>query len=69
VSKGPAAGRPIEILMVEDNPGDVRLTMEALRESKVRNNLHVAGDGVEAMAVLRREGQHAGAVRPDLIDR
>jgi two-component system, chemotaxis family, response regulator Rcp1 len=67
VSKGPAAGRPIEILMVEDNPGDVRLTMEALRESKVRNNLHVAGDGVEAMAVLRREGQHAGAVRPDLI--
>jgi two-component system, chemotaxis family, response regulator Rcp1 len=67
VSKGPAAGRPIEILMVEDNPGDVRLTMEALRESKVRNNLHVAADGVEAMAVLRREGQHAGAVRPDLI--
>ena len=67
MSKGPAAGRPIEILMVEDNPGDVRLTMEALRESKVRNNLHVAGDGVEAMAVLRREGQHAGAVRPDLI--
>ncbi len=67
MSKGPAAGRPIEILMVEDNPGDVRLTMEALRESKVRNNLHVAADGVEAMAVLRREGQHAGAVRPDLI--
>jgi CheY-like chemotaxis protein len=53
--------------MVEDNPGDVRLTMEALRESKVRNNLRVAADGVEAMAVLRREGQHTGAVRPDLI--
>ena len=61
------AGRPIEILLVEDNPGDVRLTIEGLTESKVRNNLHVARDGVEAMAFLRREGQHAGAVRPDLI--
>src|ERR1700686_5005162 len=60
-------GRPIEILLVEDNPGDVRLTVVGLKESKVRNNLHVAKDGVEAMAVLRREGQHAGAVRPDLI--
>ena len=62
-----APGRPIEILLVEDNPGDVRLTMEGLMESKVHNNLHVAKDGVEAMAFLRREGQHAGAVRPDLI--
>jgi chemotaxis family two-component system response regulator Rcp1 len=62
-----AFGRPIEILLVEDNPGDVRLTMEGLTESKVRNNLHVAQDGVEAMAFLRREGQHGGAVRPDLI--
>jgi chemotaxis family two-component system response regulator Rcp1 len=60
-------GRPIEILLVEDNPGDVRLTMEGLTESKVRNNLHVASDGVEAMAFLRREGKYAGAVRPDLI--
>jgi two-component system, chemotaxis family, response regulator Rcp1 len=60
-------GRPIEIVLVEDNPGDVRLTVEGLKESKVRNNLHVARDGVEAMEFLRREGQHTGAVRPDLI--
>lgn len=59
--------RPIEILLVEDNPGDVRLTQEALREGKVRNHLHVAADGVEAMAFLRREGQHAQAPQPDLI--
>ena len=62
-----SVGRPIEILLVEDNPGDVRLTIEALRESKVRNNLHLARDGVEAMAFLRREGAFADAVRPDLI--
>ena len=61
------SGRPIEILLVEDNPGDVRLTMEGLNEGKVRNNLHVARDGVEALAFLRREGQFAGAVRPDLV--
>ena len=60
-------GRPIEILLVEDNPGDVRLTIEGLREGKVRNNLHVARDGVEALAFLRREGDFADAVRPDLI--
>ena len=60
-------GRPIEILLVEDNPGDVRLTVEGLKESKVRNNLHVARDGVEAMEFLHREGQHTSAVRPDLI--
>lgn len=62
-----AAGIPIEILLVEDNPGDVRLTREILKETKVRNNLHVAADGVEAMDFLRRKGKHAGAVRPDLI--
>jgi two-component system, chemotaxis family, response regulator Rcp1 len=61
------AGRPVEILLVEDNPGDVRLTREALREGKVRNNLAVASDGVEAIAYLRKEGPHASAVRPDLI--
>ena len=60
-------GRPIEILLVEDNPGDVRLTIEALRESKVRNHLSVARDGVEALAFVRRVGTHAQAVRPDLI--
>jgi len=59
--------RPVEILLVEDNPGDVRLTREALREGKVRNNLYVASDGVDALAFLRREGQYADAVRPDLI--
>ena len=60
-------GRPIEILLVEDNPGDVRLTIEALRDGKVRNRLSVARDGVEALAYLRRDGNFADAVRPDLI--
>lgn len=60
-------GRPIEILLVEDNPGDVRLTIEGLNEGKVRNNLHVAKDGVEALAFLRREGKYADATRPDLV--
>jgi len=59
--------RPIEILLVEDNPGDVRLTIEALREGKVHNNLNVARDGVEALAYLRREPPFAEASRPDLI--
>jgi two-component system, chemotaxis family, response regulator Rcp1 len=59
--------RSIEVLLVEDNPGDVRLTKEALREAKVRNNLHVAPDGVEALAFLRREGRYEDAVRPDLV--
>ena len=60
-------GRSVEILLVEDSPGDVRLTREALREGKVRNRLHVASDGVEALAFLRREGRHAAAPRPDVI--
>jgi two-component system, chemotaxis family, response regulator Rcp1 len=59
--------RLIEILLVEDNPGDVRLTREALRDAKVRNNMMVAGDGIEALAYLRQEGQHVDAIRPDLI--
>jgi two-component system, chemotaxis family, response regulator Rcp1 len=59
--------RPIEILLVEDNPGDVRLTKEALKEGKVRNNLQVAEDGEEALEFLRRQGRHAQATRPDLI--
>jgi CheY-like chemotaxis protein len=58
---------PIEILLVEDNPGDVRLTVEALREGKVRNNLHVATDGVEALEFLQRRGRFASAPRPDMI--
>jgi CheY-like chemotaxis protein len=62
-----AKGGPIEILLVEDNPGDVRLTVEALKEAKVRNTLHVVQDGVEALAFLRHEGEHAEAPQPDLI--
>ena len=60
-------GRPIEILLVEDNSGDARLAMEALQEAKVHNNLSWVSDGVEAMTFLRREAQHAEAPRPDVI--
>ncbi|HVL49157.1 MAG TPA: response regulator [Candidatus Thermoplasmatota archaeon] len=60
-------GKPIEILLVEDNPGDVRLTREALKEGKVANNLHVAGDGAMALEILHRKGAYANAPRPDLI--
>lgn len=58
---------PIEILLVEDNPGDVRLTVEALKDSKLRNNLSVVSDGVRALAFLRREAPYTDAPRPDLI--
>ena len=58
---------PVEILLAEDNPGDVKLTRKALEEGKLVNNLHVVGDGVEAMAFLNGEGEHADAPRPDLI--
>ena len=58
---------PVEILLVEDNPADVRLTREALKEGKVYNNLHWAKDGVEALEFLRREGRHAAAPRPYII--
>lgn len=61
------AGIRIEILMVEDNPGDVRLTREALRDAKVRNHLSTVRDGVEALAFLRRQGPFSAAPRPDLI--
>jgi chemotaxis family two-component system response regulator Rcp1 len=60
-------GMPLEVLLVEDSPGDVRLTREAFREANRSINLHVASDGVEAMAFLRKLGRHAGAPRPDLI--
>jgi chemotaxis family two-component system response regulator Rcp1 len=59
--------KPIEILLVEDNPGDVRLTVEALKEAKVINHLTVLKDGVEALAYLRREGRYGKAARPHLI--
>lgn len=57
----------IEILLVEDNPGDIRLTQEALKDSKLHNNLSVVKDGVEALAFLRCEGQYTEAPRPDII--
>jgi two-component system, chemotaxis family, response regulator Rcp1 len=60
-------GKPIEILIVEDNPGDVRLTQEALRDAEVRSHLSVAKDGVEALAYLHHEGKYSSAPRPDLI--
>jgi chemotaxis family two-component system response regulator Rcp1 len=59
--------RAVEILLVEDNPGDVRLTIEGLQEARVYNNLHVAQDGIEALRFLRREGTHSDAPRPDMI--
>ena len=62
-----AKGRPVEILLVEDNPGDVRLTKEALKEGELLNNLSVVGDGIEALAFLRREGKFADSARPDMI--
>jgi chemotaxis family two-component system response regulator Rcp1 len=58
---------PIEVLLVEDSPGDVRLTREAFKDAKVHINLHVASDGAAAMAFLGREGEHSNAPRPDLI--
>jgi two-component system, chemotaxis family, response regulator Rcp1 len=58
---------PIEVLLVEDSPGDVRLTQEAFRDANRSIHLQVASDGVEAMAFLRREGAHVHALRPDLI--
>lgn len=63
----PEPGEPIEILLAEDNPGDIRLTEKALEQGKIVNNLHVAEDGVEAMKFLRREGDYAGEPQPDLV--
>ena len=60
-------GRPVEILLVEDSPSDTELTVEALKEAKIRNHLSTVEDGVQAMAFLRRQGPFAGAPRPDLI--
>ena len=61
------APTPIEVLLVEDDPGDVLMTQEAFEEHKVRNNLAVVNDGTDAIAYLRREGQYADAPRPDLV--
>jgi CheY-like chemotaxis protein len=62
-----ARARKVEILLVEDNPGDERLTREALKEGKVYSNLHWVKDGVEAMEFLQRRGRYAEAPRPDII--
>jgi CheY-like chemotaxis protein len=62
-----AAVKPIEILLVEDNQDEAELTMETLREGRVRNRVHWVEDGEEALAFLRRDGRHAAAPRPDLI--
>ena len=59
--------RPVEILLVEDNPGDVRLTLEALKDGKLANRLTVVQDGLEALSLLRREGRYANSKRPDII--
>ncbi len=62
-----ASAHPIEILLVEDNPGDVRLMRETFREGKIENRISVVEDGVEALAFLHREGKYSSAPRPDLI--
>ena len=64
---GRSVGTPVEILLVEDNPGDVLLTREALKDNKLRVNLTVVADGEEAVACLQRRGRFAAAPRPDLI--
>jgi len=61
------ARRSADILVVDDNPGDVRLTVEALRDGEMQNSLHTARDGAEAIAFLRRKGKYGDAPRPDLI--
>jgi CheY-like chemotaxis protein len=63
----PSQGQPIEVLLVEDDPGDELMTREAFEENKVRNHLHVARDGKEALDFLNRRGQYADAPRPDLV--
>jgi chemotaxis family two-component system response regulator Rcp1 len=60
-------GAPIDVLLVEDSPGDVRLTREAFRDANGSIRMHVAADGIEAMAFLRKEGVHINAPRPDII--
>jgi two-component system, chemotaxis family, response regulator Rcp1 len=60
-------GKPIDILLVEDNPGDARLALESLKESKIRNTIHWVQDGLEAMKFMHRQGSYANAPRADLI--
>jgi CheY-like chemotaxis protein len=67
VSESNDAGEPVDILLVEDNPGDVRLTREAFEDGQIRNTLHVATDGVEALEYLHQRGEYADAGRPDIV--
>ena len=60
-------GKPVEILLVEDSPGDARLVQESMKEAKVRNILHIVADGVEAMAYLRKEGKYKDAFTPGVV--
>jgi len=64
---GEANLRPVEILLVEDNQGDVRLTIEAFKEGKIANKLHVVMDGEEATAFLKKEGKYSNSVSPDIV--
>jgi len=59
--------KPIEILLVEDNPGDVKLTKKAFEKSRLKNEIHVATDGLEAMKTLRQEGEYADVPKPDIV--
>jgi len=61
------ATEPVDVLLVEDNPGDVRLTKEALKDAKLKIHMHVVGDGMEAMAFLRKQGKYTASPRPDLV--
>jgi chemotaxis family two-component system response regulator Rcp1 len=63
----PRSAEPVQILLIEDSPGDIRLTREVLRDAKIANHLHIVGDGEQAMAFLRQEGDYADTHRPDLI--
>lgn len=63
----PTQAQPVEILLADDNPGDVKLTQKALSRGKIANNLHVVGDGAEALAYLRQEGEYSEKPRPDLV--
>jgi CheY-like chemotaxis protein len=67
MTDAPASPLPIEVLLVEDDPGDVLMTREAFEDNKVRNHLHVVSNGVDAMAFLRKEGEWADAPTPDLV--
>ena len=67
MERTPIMGKPVEILLVDDNPGDARLAVEAFKEAKVRNNIHIVDDGIKAMAFLRREGEYAQMPHPDVI--